>query len=497
MRFGRGALLATLVVSGLMLAARGLFGTVLKVHSPMNVEGVVALAFLALLLTRDRKGQRAVGVPGSTALWAVLLMIMVAAGFARYLDFPLLADDYSHIWNARHADAKALAAHFTVAETDRFFRPVGYLSYAFDAQWAGLRATAWRGGNLAIHMVNTLLIFWLCVEMGLSRFGAFAGALIFGLHGSRPEAVTWVAARFDLLAVLFGVGCILAVLRGARVALSGALLIAALLSKESAYVVPFLAMGMLWYLRLPWRRTLPLFAIEAVAFCYRLYLLGGIGGYRNVANGSPTIFNFGFASSMKALLPRFWAVLLFPLNWTGELSLPLAMALLGALAALCYLAWRGAARRTAMLGVGLATICSLPVHQFLSIGPDLEKSRVLYFASVGIAILFGALFDTLSAPVLIAAACLVVFQGLALENNLAIWKRVGLLAEKTCIAAARVMPASVGGLPNVVDGVYFLHTGFPECVLFQNVGIAQGPGNRVYAWKESTRSLQMQGLEVK
>src|SRR6185312_13390561 len=161
----------------------------------MNIEGIFVLALLALLLLRSRR----LTLPPIPDLpyWPVELglLLLVAAGFIRYLNFPLLADDYTHIWNAHMADAGALVRHFTVAETDRFFRPLGYLSYALDARWAGYSAAAWRAGNLLLHLANTWLVYRLCLQLGGTRAGAFFGALLFGWHGSCPEAVTWVAAR--------------------------------------------------------------------------------------------------------------------------------------------------------------------------------------------------------------------------------------------------------------------------------------------------------------
>jgi hypothetical protein len=524
----RVALLAVLVVSGVTLAARALFGPgslPFHVNSPMNVEGVVALAFLALLLTGDTASQgagqetghetghetgqetktRGIGINLPTGAWAALLGICIVAAFSRYLDFPLLADDYSHIWHARHADARALWAHFSVPEEDHFFRPAAYLSYALDALWAGYSRTAWRAGALAFHIINSLLVFWLCCEIGCRRVGAFLGALIFGLHGSRPEAVTWVAARFDLLAVMFALACILAVLRRASAVLSGLLLTLALLSKESAYVTPLLIASILWFRGTKWgeiaRRIAPLLGIETLTFLYRFWLLKGIGGYHSAASGSPTILQFRFTSTLKALFPRFWGAMIFPLNWTGGLAVPLRFSLAAAVCALGYLAWRGADRRKVLLGIGIATICSLPVHQFLSIGPDLEKSRVIYFASVGLAVLFAAVFERMDGRLTACAILYLGFQCIALESNLAHWKRVGYLAERACQVGAQALratsrPIAAVGLPNVVDGVYFLHTGFAECVLFlapEGTGrVLASPreGARVLTWDEGSRTLK-------
>ena len=99
---------------------------------------------------------------------------------------------------------------------------------------------------------------------------------------------------------------------------------------------------------------------------------------------------------------------------------------------------------------------------------DLEKSRVLYFASVGLAILFAAIFEQMDWKLLVCAIAIAGFQWCALRNNLGHWKQVGELAGRTCAAQAKLgLPAS-SNQPNVVDGVYFLKMGFPECVKFLN-----------------------------
>jgi hypothetical protein len=118
----------------------------------------------------------------------------------------------------------------------------------------------------------------------------------------------------------------------------------------------------------------------------------------------------------------------------------------------------------------LALICAVPVHQFLLIGVNLEKSRVLYLPSVGFALLFAAAIAGMNRPFAIpAAAAILAFQTAALEHNLLIWRSVAQLAERTCADGARQLRAASGpvvfdDLPNEIDGVYFLHSGLRACI---------------------------------
>ena len=419
----------------------------------LNAEGYFALAWLLMVFARSREGEPC--EMGWSGPWWMLFVSPLA--FLAFLSFPFLADDYPHILHARALAWRGIPALFTVPAADHFFRPLGYLSYAFDAQWAGLSPALWRLTGLAIHLANTLLVYALCRELRFPSLPAVFGAILFAIHGSRPEAVTWVAARFDLLAVLFGLGALIFCLRGARW-LAALCLFAAVLSKESAFVVPLLAVAALLYARKDVvRNVAPLFGVAAVVFVYRWILLGGVGGYRNAETGAPTVFDFKWTPTLQALFPRFWGTMLFPLNWTDRPGVLLLLLLGLAVVALLWFLKGQASRRALLLGVGFAYICALPVHQFLSIGADLEKSRVLYFASVGLAIIFAALI--VSRRMVVAAVFILLFQVAALEHNLVIWKRVGYRAQQACVAGAR-------DLPNVVDGVYFLHTGYPECLSF-------------------------------
>ena len=463
----------------------------------MNVEGIFALA-VVFCAARHREAWPA-GRASSSPILLPAVLLLTALAFLPYLSFPLLADDYTHIHNALLATPHSLWAHFTIPETDHFFRPAAYLSYALDATWAGTTPVLWRISNLVLHLINTWLVYQLCLRLRFPPIPAAAAALLFGIHGSRPEVVTWVAARFDLLAVLFGLLTILTI-RSRPFGLPAAAMLLAALSKESAYVVPLLAALVLWFDGLHWReivrRTVPIAAVAVAVFVYRWWLLGGIGGYRNVASGNPTVFSFRLTSTLKGLFPRFWGTLVFPVNWTGEISVWFWLALALGVAGIAFLAWQGADRRRWLLGFGFATICSLPVHQFLSIGPDLEKSRVLYFASIGFAMLFGAMTERRNAwP---AAAGFLIFQFAALEHNLAIWKSAGNLAQATCRAGADLVrsepgPVVVLGLPNVLDGVYFLHTGFEDCVEMQTGQRPETepkPGARVWIWDDAARKIQ-------
>ncbi len=479
--FLRWALWAALILSALVIAARAIAGPfrfVLPVTTPMNAEGVFALSAIGLLACRARNARsRTPTEPSPTnnrwqapALLAPAVLAAAAlAAFTWTLPFPFLADDYDHIPHAVHATPAYLTALFTQPATDRFFRPAVFVLYASEARLAGFDRIVWHALSLALHLAVAILVYAFARRRQFRPLPALAAALLFLLHGSRPEAVTWIAAQFDLWAAFFFFAALLAFDRR-WYALSLAPLLLALLSKESAYVYPLVLLLMLRVDRVPaarWPRLAgPSFLLTAAVFLYRWRLLGGIGGYRDIGTGRPYIFTFDLLRTLKALTARLAAALDFPINWSHPLEWWLIAALLAAMAAWAALAAQRADRRKLWFGLGFLLLAALPVHEFLLIDADLEKSRVLYLPSAGFALVCAAALEAARPRVAIAgAAAILAFQFAALEHNLKIWKSVSRLAERTCAqVAAAPGKIAVSDIANTIDGVYFLHTGLRGCI---------------------------------
>ena len=425
---------------------------------------------------------------GDRKRW-LLLLLMIPAALLWTLTIPLVSDDFVHIGFALHFTPDKIVELFTIPAGDRFFRPLGYISYAIDALWAGHSPALWHLAALLIHFANCLLVYLLARQTGLARFFAATAAVIFGIHGSRPEAVTWIACRFDLIATLFVLATLSLFLRG-RYWLALATAFLALISKESAYVLPVL---LVLVGRTPssgappgpdppvatpvaspvarlWRRVAPFAALTAAVFLYRWHLLSGIGGYQT-ASHTPAILNFSILRTANALLLRLWATLFFPINWTEAPQWWLWIALGPGLAGYAAIALRGGRQRRTLAFLLFAFIAALPVQQLLLIGPDLEKSRVLYLPSVGFALFLAAALETLRhlkwrVP---AAIAIMVFQTACLEHNLLTWRGVALVARQACDSVAASLAGNgktvtVLDLPNVLRGVYFFHKGMPDCL---------------------------------
>jgi hypothetical protein len=116
------------------------------------------------------------------------------------LDDPVYVTENSHIQSGITLDGFRWAFSSTYAE---FWHPLTWLSLMFDYQLHGLNAGGYHVTNLILHILSTLLLFWLFNRMtGMMWRSAFVAAF-FALHPLHVESVAWIAERKDVLSAFF------------------------------------------------------------------------------------------------------------------------------------------------------------------------------------------------------------------------------------------------------------------------------------------------------
>jgi hypothetical protein len=421
-----------------------------------------------------------------TDIAAVLgLVVLTIAAYWRTMDLYFLSDDFVLLRLARtfHGAFRHL---FTTGGGDGFFRPVGYVSLAFTWTFAGTKPALWHEPALALHIANTALIYMLVVTLGRSRLAGIFAAALFAIHGTRPEALVWIAGRFDLLSTFFVLCGLLFFIRsqhelaaiGYVYALGSlACMVLAILSKENAYAFPFLLVFVVISKRsLQWRRIIdliPFFIVALALFAYRWSLVGGVGGYRNAVTGKPLALTIGVLSALKALLLRIWAILFFPVNWSREPNMILAVVMIGYILALMWFVTARVNRKEIVLPLAFVFMTALPALPLLLIGSDLGKSRLLYLPSAGFCILLATVIDGLRGKVRwIIPGVVLVFHLAVLQHNLDSWQYVAAKAKTTSAIAEKCggpgrQRMVVVGLPGTLRGVPFFANRFEEAVKLQ------------------------------
>lgn len=304
---------------------------------------------------------------------AIVLLALAVAAIVAYLPTlrqPFIEDDYPNL--AQSAILGAPAAWRELAAS--VFRLRATSTWMMYAAWHafGLHPAPYYALAIALHVLNTWLVYALGRWPALGHRVSAWAALFFAVYEGHQEAVMWFSASNELLQFLFGVGAFLCWLiflerrRWAWYAGALVLFVLALLSKESAVVFALLFALPLKRRRAPW--LLPFLALAAVA-AYSVY--GSRGS------------SFRFQDNSFVLSARFWLV--WPLNMARLLWFWGALGIAAAV-------WKHA--KVVALGLAWAGISLLP-YSFLTYSTQIP-SRQLYLASAGVAWIVGAGFVAVS-----------------------------------------------------------------------------------------------------
>lgn len=170
-------------------------------------------------------------------------------------------------------------------DTGGFYRPLYMLSFMLDYHIWGLNTIGYHLSSVILHILNALLLYVLIIRMGLRKNTAWLAALLFALFPANSGAVAPIAMRDGLILVFLSMSCMLLFLKGARGSRfyflgSGIMFVLAMLTKESALVLPLLIAAYVFiFLKKEDRKKVlfPFLMLAGSAFLYsglRVFLLG-------------------------------------------------------------------------------------------------------------------------------------------------------------------------------------------------------------------------------
>jgi tetratricopeptide (TPR) repeat protein len=147
--------------------------------------------------------------------------------------------------------------------------PLIWLSFMLDRTIFG----TWAGGfhlvNVALHIANSILLFWVLKRYTKALWASFFVAALFALHPLHVESVAWVTERKDTLSTLFWFLTMLAYLRYVEVPTAKRYVIVCvvfalgLMSKSMLVTLPLVLLLMDYW---PLKRLWPEEKIGGVAF---------------------------------------------------------------------------------------------------------------------------------------------------------------------------------------------------------------------------------------
>ena len=83
------------------------------------------------------------------------------------------------------------------------WHPLTWLSHMADVSLFGLNPFGHHATNLALHVVNTLLLCFLLRRLTGDPWPSFWAAALFAVHPAHVQSVAWIAERKDLLSTAF------------------------------------------------------------------------------------------------------------------------------------------------------------------------------------------------------------------------------------------------------------------------------------------------------
>ena len=191
--------------------------------------------------------------------WFARIAWLIPAIVVCFLYLPTLGnqfvwDDNDLLYNQPFLRDPSLWAealrHFLTIISPNYFRPLAVATFLIEARVWGLNPGFFHLTNVLLHTVNTALVTLLALEIFRRRFNstnqaiiAVAVGLLYGLHPTLVESVSFISSRFDLLMTT----CLLLALladtklrdrKFVRPMLVGFLFLAAVLAKESAALFP-------------------------------------------------------------------------------------------------------------------------------------------------------------------------------------------------------------------------------------------------------------------
>ena len=337
----------------------------------------------------------------------------------------------------------------TVAALDSYYRPLFMALFTLNYSIFGTTAWGWHLVNVMIHAAVTLMVFFVLKELTERKWLAAIAAGLFAVHPSHAESVAWVSGITDPLMALFvlpAFHCYLRFRKSGRkslMAISLALFLPALLSKETALVLPMIiAYCELFYFRditELWRRavraaTLASFfaAPAAIYFLMRYIALGH--------KFTPTGSRFGIGlvlTTIPAVIVKYIELMLIPADYSlqhyiAPVGSVLSMSFLAPMALLVALVaaiWLARSRVLAFAGVWFIIWLSPPLAGLRSFEPEyFVQDRYLYLPSIGICVALAMGIEWLAARRLfnfsgrmtataVAASLLILWSVVCVKQN--------------------------------------------------------------------------------
>lgn len=407
----------------------------------------------------------------------IILAGLAFATYANSLSNGFIGDDKEQLLQNPVVFGHQVTAAFTSGVwafrgfRGNYYRPLQFEVYMLQHSLFGFQAFGFHLTMVLLHILNTILLYYLTLQMIPRGRVAVATAALFAIHPIHTEAVDWIAALPDLLTttiVVFAVWCFArdtAAPRGRRIALHCGLYGAALLSKETGFMLLPLYVAFEWvFVGRPLRdlrKNNRLYGAMVSTFgAYLVIRCLALGG---LAPGQETFYHLSpaeFLLSATVTATRYASEMILPLHLnyfhvfhpTRSLTVAFAISLF-VLGGIATAAFHQSIPSSVRFGVWWMVLTLAPALNLAGVGQNVFTERYLYLPSVGFAWIMGLAWEWWAARQLRAAwaagiAILLAGAWEAVARN-ADWRDDLTLLQKTVVQSP---DAAI--LHNNLAGVY-------------------------------------------
>ncbi|MGA2678310.1 MAG: tetratricopeptide repeat protein [Sedimentisphaerales bacterium] len=299
---------------------------------------------------------------------------------------------------------------FTTRHTGNWI-PLVWLSLMFDRTIFGFWAGGFHLVNVAFHIANTILLFWVLKRYTKAVWASFFVAALFALHPLHVESVAWVTERKDVLSTMFWLLTMLAYLRYVEIPSARRYVIVCvvfalgLMSKSMLVTLPFVLLLMdYWPLKRIWPEEksngvtigrlilekAPLFILSAtscmITFIAQktvgaMNMLGVIPGGNRIDNALVSYCDYIFKMFLPVGLANIYP---HPVNEIPGLKVAVSLAVLVVISIVVIFLRR---RRYLLVGWLWYLGTLVPVVGFVQVGLQARADRYTYIPLTGIFIM--------------------------------------------------------------------------------------------------------------
>lgn len=369
------------------------------------------------------------GYPNDSLLLGAILSL-TALLYAATLRFGFVYDDHSQIVDNATVQSWRFVPQYFRAQVwgylypgmpGNYYRPLNVLWFRLNDALFGLHPAAWHATTILLHLAVVTLIYRLARRLSGKPLVAAFTALLFAVHPMRHEVVGWVSGSTESLWSVLFLAAFLAYLKSRDgrcvlwMASSCALYAAALMSKETAIMLPVIVFAHAWIYggaepertsEFPAKRLPQAVGLGAVyvpvAMAYLAVRIRVLQGFSHPGNLPAKTFLFTLPSVVLFYIKQ-W---LLPVHLAEFYDLPLrsrfnvAHVLLPVLGLVALLLavwfWRGRmGPREVAFSVAWTFTLLLPALDLPNV-PELVHDRYFYLPSFGACLLLGLLMERLA-----------------------------------------------------------------------------------------------------